>query len=209
MRLRLQFDRIAVRALAAPDPGARAPFDAPPRRSRSELRMPRATGTGTAPARSWPISPGVAETRDSSRGASRWPTTDGSTACTSSGSTPACAVHQGPGLRGAQQRDHRARRESGLEFRGLPRVARHRLHVVEQRLGRVHLRHLALQSQQLLRRERGRELGEQVAAVATEQQLPLERGRRIAELDAHQEAVELRLRQRKRADLVRRDSASR
>ena len=66
----------------------------------------------------------------------------------------------------------------------------------------MHARHLALQSQQLLRRDGRRELGQQVAAIAAEQQLAFERRLGIAEFDAHQEAIELRLGQRKRADLV-------
>ena len=67
-----------------------------------------------------------------------------------------------------------AARSSAMTARGerpasnsarLARVAGDGLHVVEQRLRRVHLRHLALQPQQLLRRERGGERGEQVAPV--------------------------------------------
>ena len=48
----------------------------------------------------------------------------------------------------------------------------------------------------------GRRLGEQLAPVFTAQELSLERLGRIAEPDAHQEAVELGFRQRKSADLV-------
>ena len=201
MRWRRSSTGIRVGALAAPDPRARAPFDSRPQVPQQPAH--RAQGTGTAASTCWPISLALRK-RASSRGASRWPTTAGSTACTSSGSTPVVPVHESPRLGRTQQRDHGTRRQSGFEFGGLPRVAGHGLHVVEQRVGRVHLRHGALQAQQLLRRDRRREFGEQVAPIATEQQLPLERRRRVAEFDAHQEAVELRLRQRVRADLVRR-----
>ena len=113
-------------------------------------------------------------------------------------------VHQGPGLRRAQQRDHRARREAGLELRGPAGVRRDGLDVIEQRFRSVHLRHIALQAQQLLRRQRRDQGCEQVTTVLPEQQLPLEGILRIAELDAHQEPVELRFGKREGADLVHR-----
>ncbi len=106
-------------------------------------------------------------------------------------------------MRGAQQRDHRARRQSGLELRVPARVRGDGLHVVEQRVRGVHLRHLALQAQQLLRRQApapvsraGRDGRARAAAAARATSC------RIAELDPHQEPVELRFRQRERADLV-------
>ncbi len=81
------------------------------------------------------------------------------------------------------------------------------LHVIEQRGRDVDLGGLALPIG-----ERGR-IGERCgladagAAVAAGQEIALRRRVRIAELDRHQEAVELRFRQRVRADLLDRDSA--
>ena len=51
----------------------------------------------------------------------------------------------------AQQRNHGTRREPGFELRCLPRVACHGLHVVEQGVGRMDLRHGTLQPQQFIR----------------------------------------------------------
>ena len=83
-------------------------------------------------------------------------------------------VHQRPGLCSSQQRDHGAGREARMELRGPARLRSDRLDVIEERVRRVHLRHLALQAQQLLRRKGGDEGGEQVAAILPEQELPLE-----------------------------------
>jgi len=68
------------------------------------------------------------------------------------------AAHESPGLRRAHERDPRARRQTGDELAGVARVADQRLHVVEQRLGRVNLRDLLLQTQQRVERQHGREL---------------------------------------------------
>ena len=87
--------------------------------------------------------------------------------------------------------------------------ARDGLHVVEQGIARMHLRDALLQAGNGRRVEHGRQVGEQVAPVATAQELAFVDRRRVAELDAHQEAVELRFRQRERADLVRAGSGSR
>jgi hypothetical protein len=91
-----------------------------------------------------------------------------------------------------------------MELRGPARLRSDRLDVIEERVRRVHLRHLALQAQQLLRRKGGDEGGEQVAAILPEQELPLEDILRVAELDTHQEPVQLRFGQREGAHLVHR-----
>ena len=62
---------------------------------------------------------------------------------------------------------------------------------------------MLLQAQQRVERQHGGLLLDEGAALAAGEQLPLVARRRITELDLHEEAVELRLRQRKRADLVR------
>ena len=111
-------------------------------------------------------------------------------------------VHQRPPLSGAQQRDRRTRRQSRFESRRLAREPHDRLHVVKQRVGGVHLRDHRLHEEQLLRRERRRQRCEQVAPILTHEQLALERRVRIAKLDPHQEAIELRLGQGIGADLI-------
>ena len=61
-----------------------------------------------------------------------------------------------------------------------------------------------MQAQQRVERQHGGLLLDEDAPLAVREQLALVARRRITELDLHEEAVELRLRQRKRADLVRR-----
>src|SRR5690606_41975350 len=76
------------------------------------------------------------------------------------------------------------------------------LYVVEQGVRSVNLRNHRLHQQQLLRGQRRREGCEQVAAILSSQQLPLQSLVGITELDAHQEAIELRFRQWIRTYLV-------
>ena len=57
-------------------------------------------------------------------------------------------VHQGPGLRGTQQRNHGARRKTGVEVRAAAGVRGDCLDVVEQCIGGVHERHVTLEAQQ-------------------------------------------------------------
>ena len=82
------------------------------------------------------------------------------------------------------------------------RVAQDGLHVVEQRGRDEHLPGLLLQVHQFGGLHLRRELGDEVAPVYAGQQVALRLRIRIAQLDAHQEAVELRFRQREGADLV-------
>ena len=95
-----------------------------------------------------------------------------------------------------------ARRQAVHIARRFARVAQDGLHVVEQGGRDEHLPHLLLQGHQFGGFHLRSELGDEVAPVHAGQQAALRLGVRIAQLDAHQEAVELRFRQRKGADLV-------
>ena len=208
MRCRSQFDRIRVRdpagAGSTPARALRCARAGAGAAGASRLRAPARTSSTC-----WPICAGVAEARLVAR---REPVTDhgGQHGLHVLGQHAGVTVHQRPGLRGAQQRDHRARRQAGLELRA-PGACSARPPARSRAAPRTRA--------PAARRPAARSsccgvsavasVGEQVAPVAAEQQLPLERRGRIAELDAHQEAVELRLRQRIRADLVRAGSASR
>jgi hypothetical protein len=77
-----------------------------------------------------------------------------------------------------------------------------RLHVVDQRRRRVDAAQLLLGGGQFGRRHRRLQRLEQHAAVLAHQQRAFGGGVRVAQRKAHQEAVQLRLRQRKGADLV-------
>src|SRR5690606_21478988 len=104
-----------------------------------------------------------------------------------------------PSLRRAQQADARARREARDELARFARVGEQRLHVIEQRLGDMDLRHLFLKSQQRVERNDRLLLVEDLAALAAREQLALLARAGVAELDLHEEPVELRLGQRERA----------
>ena len=83
------------------------------------------------------------------------------------------------------------------------RVGDERLHVVEQR-AELHApcRHRLAATRGPLSSVSRPELGEQHAPILSHEELALVRGIGIAQLDAHQEAIELRLGQRKGAHLL-------
>ena len=152
------------------------------RRERARHRAVRAPGRLRARAGRPAPAP---RKRDSSRGARRWPATAASTACTSSGSTPAWPCISAHACAARSSAMTGARRQAGLEVRGLARVARDRLHVVEQRLRGVHARHLRLAACSSCCG--GRAPGSSVASRSRRSRpsssCALERRLRIAELD--------------------------
>src|SRR4051794_9595535 len=113
-------------------------------------------------------------------------------------------MNERPGLSCSQQGDGSAWRKSCFEFRRFARESNNCLHVVEQSIGYMDTAHHRLHQQKLLRQEHGRQRGKQVTTILSHQQLAFELLVRIAKLDAHQETIELRLRQRERTDLVHR-----
>src|SRR6185503_19757445 len=86
----------------------------------------------------------------------------------------------------------------------MARVVDERLHVVEERVRHLHGGHRLLQLLQLRRRHGGREVRDQLAPLRPAQELALRLRVRVAQADAHEEAVELRLGQREGAHLVER-----
>ena len=204
MRRRSRRTGSRVGALAAADPRLRARVEGRAQRGRARSAPSRVRAPGRLRARAGrPVA--APRKRDSSRGARRWPDHGGQHGLHVLGQHARVPVHQRPGLRGAQQRDDR--RAATGRPRSPPTGACSARSPARSRAApprRARAAPAPCSLQQLLRRERGLERGEQVAAVAAEQQLPLERRVRVAELDAHQEAVELRLGQREGADLVQR-----
>ncbi len=120
--------------------------------------------------------------------------------------------HQRPSARRGEQHQAGARRQpaarAGVGAAGAAgktaRRREQRLHVVEKRGRDVDVTGVALPFGQ--RRGVGdrRDVGDARAAVAAGEELAIGGGVRVAELDGHQEAVELRFRQRIRADLLHR-----
>ena len=115
----------------------------------------------------------------------------------------------GPCARGREQHESRARRQpvppadiAADDGDMAARRGKQCLNVVEQRRGDVDLRRFALPVGQRRRVGGGRHLGDADAAVTAHQQLALGGRVRIPQLDRHQETVELRFRQRVRADLL-------
>ena len=100
------------------------------------------------------------------------------------------------------QRERGARRQAGDVVGRAARVLDDRLHVVEQRRRDVDLLHAGLQLHQLGGRHARVEGREHVAPVGAREQRALGVAVGVAELDAHHEAVELRLGQREGADLL-------
>ncbi len=112
------------------------------------------------------------------------------------------AIEAGPCLRGAQQRQAGARRQPGGVAPGLAGERHQCLQIVEQRVGNMHRCDALLFGDQFCGRQARLQLRDHVAPFHAAQQLAFRRRVRVAEFDAHQEAVELRFRQRKGADLV-------
>jgi len=77
-----------------------------------------------------------------------------------------------------------------------------RLHIVEQCRGDMHLEHPALQLVQGLDARYARQRVHELAPIRAAEKLAFRRGRRIAEVHAHEKAIELRLGQREGADLL-------
>src|SRR5438046_568962 len=76
------------------------------------------------------------------------------------------------------------------------------LQVIEQSRRRMHLPHACLNLRERLDLHHRLHFAEELAAIQTEEHGPLGSAARHAEFDAHEEAIELRLRQRKCADLM-------
>ena len=184
--------RQRIRAVAACRPGAQAPRGGAAAEPRSGLlkapERPRAAG-GRPPAR-------CRAARCDAR-----PRT-GKTACTCSGVTMVRPATSAQARAARSESDAGPRREADGEAGGAARMRDERLHVVEQRRGDVHLEHPVLQLVQGLDARYARERIHELAPVRAAQQLALRRRRRIAEVHAHEKAVELRLGQREGADLL-------
>jgi hypothetical protein len=112
------------------------------------------------------------------------------------------ALEQRPGAGGVHERKRRARREAGDVVRRAARVFDDRLHVVEKRGRDVDAADAGLLLHQLGRRHAGLERLEEITPVGARKQRALGFAVRVAELDSHHEAIELRLRQRECAHLL-------
>src|SRR6202034_265138 len=108
----------------------------------------------------------------------------------------------GPRLRRADQALAGARRQPELQIRPLAGARDERLGVVEQRVRYVYRAHRMLHARHRRGVQRRLDLRQQLAALAAAQQLALVCAVRVAEGDAHQEAVELRLGQAEGAELL-------
>src|SRR5579862_9017233 len=121
------------------------------------------------------------------------------------------ATDHGPRLSSAQQSLSGARRESERQLHA--RAREQGLYVIEQLVGDEYLAHLGLQREHLGRRQHRRRRLQQIAPLALYQYAPLRGSIRIAEHDAHQEAIELRLGQSEGSELfvrvLRRDHKKR
>jgi hypothetical protein len=113
-------------------------------------------------------------------------------------------IEHRPCARGLHQAQPGARAQAFGEGRRTAAEGEQVLHVVEQRRVAADLAHLALQEDQIGRRHAGLERRQHVAPVVAFEQRAFGLGVGIAQLDAHQEAVQLRLGQREGADLVQR-----
>jgi hypothetical protein len=102
----------------------------------------------------------------------------------------------------AQPGDAGARAQAFGEPLARSRRCDQRLQIVEQRVGGVHLLHPCLRRGQRGRRHHRLQALDRAAAILAGEQRALRRAIGIAERDAHQKTIELRLRQRIGADLV-------
>ena len=103
-------------------------------------------------------------------------------------------IEQRPRARGLGQRQRGARRQAADVIGAAAGVADQRLHVIEQRIGHMHLLRFALQGQQFGGLHAGLNAFQQIAAVFAAQQRALGLRAGIAQLNTHQKAVELRFR---------------
>ena len=156
------------------------------------------SGTASSIARTCSIGPRPA----SPTGISRCATVCGRMRLHVVGGDVVAPAQHGLGLGRAHHGDAGARRQALQEPAARPGGGHQVLHVVEQRVGRMHLQHLLLQQLQVHRRQGVVHRLDHAAPVGAVQQLALGRAVRVAERDAHQEAVQLRLGQRESAQLV-------
>ena len=111
-------------------------------------------------------------------------------------------LHQRPRAGCVKHSERGPGRQAMDKFRRLPGMTHQRLHVIEQRTRRVHLLRRALQLDQRSGFHARLELRQEVTAVLALQERTFRIGIGIAELDAHEKAIQLRFRQRKGADQV-------
>lgn len=114
------------------------------------------------------------------------------------------AIENRPGTSHGKQRKAGTRGKACLPAWRGPRVGRQRLNIVDQCRRGMDFTYRGLQLDQPLRRDAGGEIAHHFLSVSPGQQLPFRRRVGIAEFDFQQEAIELRLGQRKGSDLVRR-----
>jgi len=107
-----------------------------------------------------------------------------------------------PGAGGAQQGEGGPWAESGRVIWRAAGVLGDGLHIGDQCSRYMHFTHIPLQFNQLTGFQAGAQGCDHVAPVCAGQEFPLGCLIRIAHFDAHQETVELRLRQRESPDLV-------
>src|SRR5271169_3893907 len=107
-------------------------------------------------------------------------------------------------LNRAEEALRAARRDAEKQVLAAPRTADDREHVVHELVGHGDALGRGLCSSQLLERERRRERRQDAVGSAREEKAPLVLRRGIAERDAHEEAVELRLGERVGAEVLHR-----
>ena len=140
--------------------------------------------------------------RLSGRRIMRWPSTGGTICFTSSGSTIRSAADRRDGLRRAIQRDRRPRAAAHAHVVVLPRGVDDLRDVVADLRVDVHRPHRPLAGHELIGRDHRLQLVQRMLALEHLEHLRFFVERRIAERELHQEAVELRFRQRERAFVV-------
>src|ERR1039457_643468 len=107
-------------------------------------------------------------------------------------------------LHRAEEALRAARRDAEEQVLAAPRAPDDREHVIHELAGNGDALGSGLRGSQLLERERRRERRQDTVGAAREEKAPLVLRRGIAERDAHEEAVELRLGERVRAEILHR-----
>src|SRR5664280_1133359 len=107
-------------------------------------------------------------------------------------------------LHRAEEALRAARRDAEEQVLAVPRAPDDREHVIHELAGHGDALGRGLRGSQLLERERRRERRQDTVGAAREEKAPLVLRRGIAERDAHEEAVELRLGERVRAEILHR-----